>query len=374
MATSVLLFAGLDKNGDNNLWVTDGTAAGTSEISVAGVGSEGLFGLPPATHYFAALPDGRVLFSGIDANGHVNLWVTNGTSAGTSEISISKQFAGGFNPQHLTVFGSKVLFEGLDSQDHGNLWVTNGTAAGTSELSVKGQHPNSFVPQDFTVLGSKVLFNGQDSSNNYDLWVTNGTAAGTSEISVPSTNVSPVIGLDPQDLVTLGSEVLFRGLDHSNLWGLWVTDGTVQGTSELVRHGSSFEPDDLTVFGNKVLFNSFDASDRINLWVTDGTAAGTSLLTVANIDTNEFDEGLSPRRRRSPRSTSPTRPRRFWSPAGPRSRRRRVPARTPISAPSSCRAAGFLRPGELSIIPARSRRRPAATLFSAAPWRMGRRG
>jgi ELWxxDGT repeat protein len=72
-------------------------------------------------------------------------------------------------------------------------------------------------------------------------------------------------------------------------------DGSVQGTSELVRHGSSFEPDDLTVFGNKVLFNSFDASDRINLWVTDGTAAGTSLLTVANIDTNEFDEGLSPR-------------------------------------------------------------------------------
>jgi ELWxxDGT repeat protein len=54
-------------------------------------------------------------------------------------------------------------------------------------------------------------------------------------------------------------------------------------------------PDDLTVFGNKVLFSSFDASDRINLWVTDGTAAGTSLLTVANIDTNEFDEGLAPR-------------------------------------------------------------------------------
>jgi ELWxxDGT repeat protein len=177
----------------------------------------------------------------------------------------------------------------------GNLWVTNGTAVGTSELSVKGQHPHSFVPQDFTVLGSKVLFNAQDSSNNYDLWVTNGTAAGTSEISVPSTNVSPVVGIDPQNLVTLGSEVLFRGLDHSNLWGLWVSDGTVQGTSELVRHGSSFVPDDLTVFGNKVLFNSFDASDRINLWVTDGTAAGTSLLTVANIDTNESDEGLSPR-------------------------------------------------------------------------------
>jgi len=263
--TSVVLFAGLDKNGHNNLWVTDGTAAGTSEISVTGVGSGGLFGPAPASAYFAALPDGLVLFSGIDAKGDTNLWVTNGTSAGTSEISVAKQFAGGLTPQHLTVFGSAVLFEGVDSQDPGNLWVTHGPAAGTSELSINGQHLQSFNPQDFAVLGSKVLFNGQDSSNNYDLWVTNGTAAGTSKISVPASEVSPVIGLDPQDLVTFGSEVLFRGLDHSNLWGLWVTDGTVQGTSELVHHGSSFEPDDLTVFGSKVLFNSFDASDRINL-------------------------------------------------------------------------------------------------------------
>ena len=98
MATSVLLFAGLDKNGDNNLWVTDGTAARTSEISVAGVGSEGLFGLPPALPYFAASPDGRVLFNGIDARGDFNLWVTNGTAAGTSEISLAKQDPGGLNP------------------------------------------------------------------------------------------------------------------------------------------------------------------------------------------------------------------------------------------------------------------------------------
>jgi ELWxxDGT repeat protein len=298
--TRVVLFAALDKNGDNNLWVTDGTAAGTSEISVAGIGSEGLFGPAPASPYFAALPDGRVLFSGIDATGHVNLWVTNGTSAGTSEISLTnKQNPGGLIPQHLAVFGSKVLFEGLDKNDNANLWITDGTAAGTSEISVKGQNVHDFVPRDFTVLGSEVLFAGQDNKNistgDYDLWVTNGTASGTSEISVPASEVSPVIGLDPQDLVTFGSEVLFRGLNHSNLWGLWVSDGTVQGTSELVHHGSAFEPDDLTVFGSKVLFSSFNAAGtRIDLWVTDGTAAGTSELSVANIDTNEFDEGLSP--------------------------------------------------------------------------------
>ena len=163
MATSVLLFAGLDKNGDNNLWVTDGTAAGTSEISVAGVGSEGLFGPSPASPYFAALPDGRVLFSGIDAKGDINLWVTNGTSAGTSEISLAKQDPNGLIPQNLTVFGNKVLFEGLDKNLNGNLWVTNGTAAGTSEISVKGQNPQNFVPQVFHGAGQQGFVRGQDS-------------------------------------------------------------------------------------------------------------------------------------------------------------------------------------------------------------------
>jgi hypothetical protein len=106
--TRPLLFTGFDQNGDDNLWVTDGTAAGTSEISVAGVASEGLFG-PDPIPYFAALPGGR---NGIDAKGDFNLWVTNGTAAGTSEISLTnKQDPGGFNPQFMTAFGSKVLLE-----------------------------------------------------------------------------------------------------------------------------------------------------------------------------------------------------------------------------------------------------------------------
>ncbi len=35
---------------------------------------------------------------------------------------------------------SRAVFSGLDASDHINLWVTDGTAAGTSELTPAGAY------------------------------------------------------------------------------------------------------------------------------------------------------------------------------------------------------------------------------------------
>ena len=79
-----------------------------------------------------------MLFNGYDASGHDNLWVTNGTAAGTSELSVAGADSSGLTPRDLTAFGSEVLFNGYDASGHENLWVTNGTAAGTSEVLLVG--------------------------------------------------------------------------------------------------------------------------------------------------------------------------------------------------------------------------------------------
>jgi hypothetical protein len=76
-----------------------------------------------------------VLFSGLDANGDIGLWITNGTSVGTYELT----GINGDNPSGLfsgyfpafTVFKGEVLFSGIDAAGNYGLWVTNGTAAGT---------------------------------------------------------------------------------------------------------------------------------------------------------------------------------------------------------------------------------------------------
>src|SRR5215831_4266856 len=73
-----------------------------------------------------------------------------------------------------------VLFNGTDASGRAGIWETNGTAAGTYELT--GVVDGVSNPADFVAFNGKVLFQGQDTSLLYGIWETNGTAAGTSEV------------------------------------------------------------------------------------------------------------------------------------------------------------------------------------------------
>jgi ELWxxDGT repeat protein len=73
---------------------------------------------------------------------------------------------------------SRAVFSGYDASDHINLWVTDGTAAGTSEITPAGAYYYGLLDvdggPDFTALGTRILFEGVDTSGRYKLWVTDG--------------------------------------------------------------------------------------------------------------------------------------------------------------------------------------------------------
>jgi hypothetical protein len=151
----------------------------------------------------------RAVFSGLDASDHINLWVTDGTAAGTNELTPAGAYyyglldiGGGVSPD-FTALGGRILFEGVDTSGQSNLWVTDGTSAGTTELLVG--LPSTFAP-DFTVIGSKALFAAVAvAGKRRDLWVTDGTAKGSSDL----TSASPTAP-NPSDLTVLGNKALFR--------------------------------------------------------------------------------------------------------------------------------------------------------------------
>jgi len=256
-----------------------------------------------------------VLFSGKDANS-VGLWETNGTVSGTFEFltnppavagqpQVTGEAAFGFVPQpgmslDLTVFDGQVLFYGRYSPNPAapvdigpfTLWTTDGTVAGTVPIpltSIVGANSNGLffaagkptdVTPGFTVFGDEVLFRGIDSTGADGLWKTNGTATGTTEITGIDGTAST--GVNPTDITAFGSMALFNGANAAGQLGLWRTDGkTGAGTVELIPPVSAgaaatgLDPTDMTVFNGEVLFNGTDAQGLSGLWATDGTAGGT---------------------------------------------------------------------------------------------------
>jgi len=310
------LFYGVSAATGLGLWVTDGTSAGTSEIvhaynpqlNLTKFGTGALFGSGTSTyeqHLWTTdgttagtsdITPGIALpgFTVVGAQAYFvggGLWTTDGTAAGTSEVTISGG-APSLTPD-LTAFGNKLLFEGLDTAGHLNLFITDGTTAGTSELNIPAAG-SSLLVSNITTLGGKALFTGAHSGGDVGLWVTDGTVGGTSELFIPGEqSVGSFSLLNPADLTLFGTRVLFAGNDSRGKEGLWITDGTVAGTTEIFAPPltwSGINPHAFTVSGNEAYFLAQGANRQVGVWVTDGTTAGTSEVSVPHVSLG----GLNP--------------------------------------------------------------------------------
>jgi hypothetical protein len=277
----LVLFSAVDYQGVNSLWVSNGTAAGTKPIVAKGASGDGLFAGD------LTIFGKKVLFAGQDNADDSGLWITNGTSAGTKELLGTGSpfgFAESLSPQDITVAGRLAFFAATDG-----LWMTNGTSARTKEIVVAGGEDGGLEvdPSGIFAFGDEVLFLG-NATNSFSraLFVSDGTAKGSFELSATAEI--------QQDLVVLGSNVLFEAEDAAHKFGLWMTNGTKGGTGEIRVHGAYFFGlFDETGFhgaaigGSEAVFYGEDKLERFGLWVTNGSTAGTrevySSLSVTDL-------------------------------------------------------------------------------------------
>gem|GEM_PF-6243810 len=295
------------------IWVTDGTTAGTHIFIDINPGTGN------GAYFPYALADGSFLFYGTDSTSGSELWHSDGSIGGTNmlidiNIGANDSLCWGNGPQYIN-FNNAVYFCAFDEINGATLWRTDGTQSGTfstmdPDNSSEGQGDLKilgFINQDKIVIGAAgkswstdgtyenttlfyntqgknfhsfgnyTLFIGWNPSagGNYTLWRTDGTANGTTGLG---------ISFDIMQLYEMNGKVYFTHNNNSNFeW--WKSDGTIAGTQMITDDfglgyhvGSStwnmrpFEID------GKWYFETKSNAGFFNIYVSDGTAAGTSII------------------------------------------------------------------------------------------------
>ncbi|MBK8975852.1 MAG: hypothetical protein IPM29_07985 [Planctomycetes bacterium] len=247
-------------------WITDGSAAGTvllRDLNTAPPGPSS--NASSDAHAFTRYKD-RVLFAAEDAYGPA-LWQTDGTPANTRKI------AGGVDvADRLVPFGDRLAFRGRTADSGDELYVTDGTAAGTALVAEFAPGPAHGLWADPIVLGDRLILHAADAQVPTALFAWDGRTAQR----LIGTGLTRVVGR----LERLGDRVVAltaRSSSSTILGEIWSTDGTVQGTTLAASVPLAFLLDFApVVFADRLWFAGVDPVEGTELFATDGTAAGTT--------------------------------------------------------------------------------------------------
>ena len=263
-----LVFGAFSASGKTvDLWLTDGTPAGTRRF------------VEDIVYPYYATAGGKLFLTKSDAAHGMELWVSNGTTAGTHLVSDLCPGTCSAYPFGQTALGGWLLFGATtDGGSTYQIWRTDGTAQGTVQLTDL-QGPNNLQEFGQGILPGAVLFAAQDPQHGRELWRTNGTLQGTFLLRDINT-ADQRAGSFPGEFQTLGDQALFFATDGQQ-GGLWKSDGTAAGTTLV---DTTLPPFNLNgVEATSQLFLTTSDGFGTSLWRTDGTAAGTRRLTSPGV-------------------------------------------------------------------------------------------
>jgi len=297
-------FTATSANAGEELWVTDGTTAGTRQVADLNPGIRGTFFSTevrePGADFVAY--GGQVFWRSYgEYDFRFELWRTDGTSAGTArmlEVSTgcpglplglryapknwSAQRAGelyvlpGCGNQLWKIGDATGTPTRVADQPFNAIHSVNGAIIGMSQSSLylSSEPGGEFVkaPQTFSPIGDPFATPGallflSDSGTTRELWSTDGTLSGTTRRTVFSTNRPTRI------LGSIGTLLVLDGI--AGLQTLDLSNGTVTSIS------MSAAPQRVVSLGDRlILFSYTPSADQI--WRTDGTAAGTFLVAAVS--------------------------------------------------------------------------------------------
>ncbi len=281
------------------LWRTDGTAAGTFQLGPMNIWQARHFrGMP-----FAVLLNGDLLFSGTVTSNDWELWISDGTVVGTHLLVDLRPGSIGSDPWSFELAGSMLYFTATASADPNRiaraLWRTDGTAAGTVEISLPTDLSLEGWPSPLAWAGGKLLLIANDRVHGPEPWVLDaGVPRMVRDVRPgPEGSLAPFSFYSRFMLATVGSRQLFLADDGVDGLELWASDATEAGTvriSNLAPGAADAQLEGLVgytrhhVLDGKLYFRNWSATSGQSLWRSDGTAAGTVAVRALDRESSAF--------------------------------------------------------------------------------------
>jgi ELWxxDGT repeat protein len=254
------------------LWITDGTAAGTTLLADLVPGPLG-----PYLETLVPVGNGSFVFAADLAGSGAELWRTDGTANGTLLLADINPGNAGSNPLTFRRVGNQVVFAADDGTHGFELWATDGTAAGTRMIRDLVAGPGSALDSglDAAAIGpTRFVFR---FTNDDRLWVSDFTTAGTQPIGT---------GTGGHGLRSLGNRALYIR-PGAQLPECWVSDGTASGTFWL----GAYCANGIQIAGNQAFCNGWTAATGYEPWRTDGTIAGTGMVVELSPGSGPWGSG-----------------------------------------------------------------------------------
>ncbi|HEV3343943.1 MAG TPA: ELWxxDGT repeat protein [Pirellulales bacterium] len=289
-----VLFAANDGTTGVELWKSDGTVSGTALVKdiFPGTTIVGSISTPNSSDPTDLVAVGSyVYFAANDGTDGVQLWRSDGTSAGTVMITDLNVSGGGMNPADLTNVNGQLYFTANDGTDGNQVWTTDGTTAGTSMVTNLQPTSGTADPSQLTTSGTSLYFTAT-ASTGVQLYVIN--AAGTVNQKIV-TLTSSSGGVSPTNLTNVSGTLFFTGFDTDHGNQLWRSNGTALTTGMVTIIGSgtaSSNPAFLTNVSGTLFFSANDGTHGVQLWKSDGTSAGTTM--VADLNTASAGASANP--------------------------------------------------------------------------------
>lgn len=269
--------------GEDELWRTNGQAAGTARVHKFRTGTGGSY-----ARDFTRLSDGRIAFSAVTNDEGREVWVTD-LAGNTQRISDIYPGATGSDPLQFTPTNDgRVFFTAQSSDDNRELYISDGiTVSLVKDINpVEGCNPeNLFWHQ------GRLYFSARSSGINDELWISDGTNGGTIQLLEINDGTAPS---SPGPFAAIGGTVYFAASTASNARELWKTDGTAVNTVQVkdISAGTGgSNPAEFVVMppsgaASRLYFPATGSGSGLSaaqatgreLWMSDGTSNGTVVV------------------------------------------------------------------------------------------------